>query len=250
MLEKDTWDEFLEEWPVERVKRMTLPEYTSAGDKTSFSYWLEFGLTKYGGIGGGAAFKFGIFSRGNSEQKESNNRCSYDDNYGWYTREGSTPDEAFKNIKSRILAVIEHVQKGELEKIDTVELGPSIKWKIAFHYQDRQNPLICAVFSHTALAGLCGVKPNARKISSYHRQLLQRKTPDESIEEFSRRLWADWLKIKEGEAAEEYRDDLPLNTFFLRAAGNRKNIFKHKQGSGDYLQNRQVCCAGDCPGFE
>jgi len=26
------WDDFLQQWPVEKVKVMTLPEYSSAGD--------------------------------------------------------------------------------------------------------------------------------------------------------------------------------------------------------------------------
>ena len=33
-------EQFLQEWPVERVKTMTLEEYTNI-DKTSFCYWLE-----------------------------------------------------------------------------------------------------------------------------------------------------------------------------------------------------------------
>jgi 5-methylcytosine-specific restriction protein B len=36
----DLKDSFLKEWPLERLKTMTLEEYTNL-DKTSFCYWIE-----------------------------------------------------------------------------------------------------------------------------------------------------------------------------------------------------------------
>lgn len=56
------WREFLQVWPLERLREMTLAEYTTAGDKDCFVYWLEFRLVDYGSIAGGSAFKFAIFS--------------------------------------------------------------------------------------------------------------------------------------------------------------------------------------------
>lgn len=35
------WDEFLATWPLDRIETMTLPEYVSTQDKTTFTYWLE-----------------------------------------------------------------------------------------------------------------------------------------------------------------------------------------------------------------
>ena len=34
-------DEFLRTWPLERVKEMTIEEYTNLNKKDSFCYWLE-----------------------------------------------------------------------------------------------------------------------------------------------------------------------------------------------------------------
>lgn len=42
---------------------MTLPEYTSAGGKDSFIFWLESQLDTLRGIWGGSVFTFGIYSR-------------------------------------------------------------------------------------------------------------------------------------------------------------------------------------------
>lgn len=35
-----TWDAFLQEWPIERLRRMTLREYSAAGDGNSFTAWM------------------------------------------------------------------------------------------------------------------------------------------------------------------------------------------------------------------
>jgi 5-methylcytosine-specific restriction protein B len=63
------WREFLQVWPLERLRTMTLQEYTTAGDKNCFIYWLEFRLGEYGSIAGGSAFKFWIFSRRDQTSK-------------------------------------------------------------------------------------------------------------------------------------------------------------------------------------
>ena len=70
---KDTtlWDEFLTEWPVERVQQMTLEEYTNPNRADAFIYWIEKKLESLGSIWGGSAFKFGIYYRDNQEQKEA-----------------------------------------------------------------------------------------------------------------------------------------------------------------------------------
>jgi len=51
------WDEFLAKWPLEKLEQMTLEEYTNAGSKESFTYWIEAKLEKLGSIWGGSAFK-------------------------------------------------------------------------------------------------------------------------------------------------------------------------------------------------
>lgn len=63
------WDEFLAEWPLERIKTMTLQEYVSTQDKTTFTYWLETKTQPLANIKGSPSPKFGIYKR-NSEPKE------------------------------------------------------------------------------------------------------------------------------------------------------------------------------------
>ena len=36
----ELWDEFLNVWPLARLATMTLDDYTQAGSKGSFTYWI------------------------------------------------------------------------------------------------------------------------------------------------------------------------------------------------------------------
>ena len=59
------WSDFLAAWPPERVRQMTLEDYTNSNKDDAFIYWLEARLDKLGSIWGGSAFKFGIYCRDN-----------------------------------------------------------------------------------------------------------------------------------------------------------------------------------------
>lgn len=70
------WDEFLKEWPAQRLRTMTRDEYTQAGSKDTFTYWLEWRLRDLGSIRGRGASKFGIFSRANDDPKKVMAGCA------------------------------------------------------------------------------------------------------------------------------------------------------------------------------
>ncbi|MFZ5534125.1 MAG: hypothetical protein ACOY5H_11535 [Pseudomonadota bacterium] len=55
------WDEFLSVWPASDLATMTLDDYSQAGSKDSFTYWIESRLDELGSIWGGSLFKFGVF---------------------------------------------------------------------------------------------------------------------------------------------------------------------------------------------
>ncbi len=84
------WDEFLTVWPASRLAAMTLEEYTQAGSKDSFTYWIESRLDELGSIWGGSSFKFGVFSRKDTEDKTSDSKLSFSDTHGWYSSLGAT----------------------------------------------------------------------------------------------------------------------------------------------------------------
>lgn len=53
--------EFLERFPLEKLKDMTLEEYTNLNRSDSFCYWLEIKTRILGSISGNSSFKFGIY---------------------------------------------------------------------------------------------------------------------------------------------------------------------------------------------
>lgn len=70
--------EFIEEYPIDRLKTLSLEEYAlgTSNFKNSLSYKLEFGKYKYcgGGIGGGTAAKHGIYLKEDGNYYGKNNQ--------------------------------------------------------------------------------------------------------------------------------------------------------------------------------
>ena len=137
---QETWDAFLQEWPIERLRRMTLQEYSAAGEGNSFTAWIESRLDQMGSIWGGSSFKFGIYSRKDKTPKAGSRGASYTQDYAWYTKYGASPEEAFAKVRSLVVQVAEAAARGDYTAINADRLGEAYKWKIAFHYQDRKNP--------------------------------------------------------------------------------------------------------------
>jgi len=100
---QDVWDSFLKDWPIARLRKMTLRDYTAAGHDHTFTAWIERRLDKMGSIWGGSSFKFGIFSRRDKTPKPSGGGDSYTEDYGWYTKYGATPEAAFAKVKSIVV---------------------------------------------------------------------------------------------------------------------------------------------------
>ena len=185
------WQEFLVTWPIERLRTMTLPEYTSAGGKDSFVFWLESRLDKLGSIWGGSAFKFGIYSRNATTVEEGDAGRAYDDRYGWYKKFGATSAEAFEAVRAQVVRVAEAARAGRLEEIDDVPLGNTYKWKIAFHYQNADAPTIVCIFQRKPLLVALDLLLTDRQtpLSALYRRVGAKRPPDEPIVAFSKRLW-------------------------------------------------------------
>ncbi|GAK20359.1 putative endonuclease [Vibrio sp. JCM 19052] len=148
------WDEFLAEWPLERIKTMTLQEYVSTQDKTTFTYWLETKTQPLANIKGSPSPKFGIYKR-NSEPKERSG-MAHGSEYSWWEKLGSTEQKAFETVRSEIIRVINAVQVGDLTTVDNAKLAPVYKWKIAFMYQVQSVPTIVNIFAKDKLSELTG----------------------------------------------------------------------------------------------
>ena len=130
--------DFQKAWPISRVKKMTLEEYTDLKENNSnyFCYWIESLTYKTGEIGGSPAFKFGIFRMRNIK-KHSSSTLKSDTKYAWFSQYGGTRKTAFKNVKKYVLDIANYSIKGDFEQIDDIQFSPMIKWKIAFLYNTK-----------------------------------------------------------------------------------------------------------------
>lgn len=187
------WDEFLEKWPIERLKSMSLSEYSNVGNKDTFTYWIESRLEPMGSIWGGSSFKFGVYERKNTEPVESKSGRSYDDKYAWYTKYGDSAESAFKKVRELVVQAAEAAHRGDLNTIDTIDLGDAYKWKIAFHYQDRNQPKIVDIFIKAPFAYFLNDSSGGEKPFSYlYPKILALKPEGQTIFEYTDDIWNHW----------------------------------------------------------
>lgn len=186
------WDKFLERWPIAKLRTMTLDDYSKAGDKDTFTYWIEVKLKDLGNVGGGSSFKFGIFSRKDQSQKSSESGASYTQEYAWHSRYGDTPQAAFGVVRDIVVNVAEAAQRGDWHAVEEADLGPATKWKIAFHYQNRDEPGTVDVFIKAALMAFVGVSDAGVSLLQLQRDSVAKKQAGESILEFGARVWGVW----------------------------------------------------------
>lgn len=167
------WNEFLQRWPLENLKDMTLAEYNSAGTQDSFSYWLEFKTRPLGGIAGGSSFKFGVYELKNKSAKPDKLGNRYNDSHGWREKYGNSPDEAFAAVMEQVIQAAEGARAGDLDAVDSADLWLVLRWKIAFLYQDPNNLQIAPVYSDKYIRALLG-QPNI-SVRDGHRALMSQR---------------------------------------------------------------------------
>ncbi|MEX3013296.1 hypothetical protein AB3515_06045 [Acinetobacter baumannii] len=129
---------------------MTLPEYSQVGNIDTFGYWLEHKTKLIANILGGSAFKFGIYHRNASDEKENGKGKIYGTDYAWLENMVKLKKKHLMKLKKNI-ETIKASQLGEMEAIDQIDFSPVLKWKIAYLYQDQKNPNIVPIFSKTWL---------------------------------------------------------------------------------------------------
>lgn len=184
----ELYDSFSREFPLEKLRLMTIETYTNLNKSDSFCYWLEVITSDLGSIWGGSSYKFGIYKY-NVTPKRNDKNYIYDDEYAWLAKYGKDRDEAFEKIKSIICQVADAANNGNFNDIDSLDLGDAFKWKIAFLYSDKS---LVSIFNPTMLRiaaeskGLNDVK--SKKVSEVQQYLLK-VNGDADIFEYSSELW-------------------------------------------------------------
>lgn len=183
------WTQFLERWPLESLRQMTLEQYNQTGSDDHFCRWLEKHTESLGSIWGGSSFKFGVFSRLDKKDKSNPHRV-FTDEHAWLKKYGSSAEQAFSAVRRHIVTVAEAAHAGDRETIEQVDLGPVVKWKIAFLYQNRQDPSILCVFAARDLCAAVGRKASHNEqLVPLQRQLITQRQ-GQNLFAYSDQVWA------------------------------------------------------------
>lgn len=124
---------FLETWPIDKLEKMTLEEYTNH-NKNSFTWWLEQKTEPLGSIRGGGAQKFGIYAAKNARNDKT---CIGNNDYAWCKKYGDSQEKAFIEVRDKVLSIATCARENKWEDIDKIEFGEATKWKIAFYIQTK-----------------------------------------------------------------------------------------------------------------
>lgn len=189
--------DFLNAWPIRRLKEMTIEEYTNLNRSDSFCYWLESKTYDLGSIWGGSSFKFGIYKRSNQTDTLRTINTLTDGEYAWREKYGTTCEEAFGNIRDIVVKIAELSSSKQFDKIDAIDFGEATKWKIAFLYSNYElintysNKLVTDILDELNIS-----YSKSENRYSLSQKILFRKKENEDFFEFNSNLWS---RVAKGE---------------------------------------------------
>lgn len=135
---------FLELWPVERLKNLTVEDYHQANSKDCFIAQID----NFDPTQGKPTFA-NYFDIWEPVTLGKDDKYQNEKPYSWNKRLGTTPEEAFQNLKQEILNIVDAVQRRDLNAIDQIQFTKGLKWMIAFLYQDFSNPCVIPIVGET-----------------------------------------------------------------------------------------------------
>ncbi|WP_397445963.1 EVE domain-containing protein [Polaribacter sp. R77954] len=205
--------EFLAYWSLEKLKNMSLEEYTDTNRENSFCYWLEHITRDLGSIVGGSSYKFGIYKMGATSKTESATNRTNDGFYAWHTKYGATKEDAFTTIKSIIISIANYAQQNNLQPIDDIDLGNAYKWKIAFLYGDYNCVNMFKLDALRIIAGNLNIKYNNKtSISYFHKAILELKPKEQEYFTYCHHLWKQYQE-RQVDVKKDFAKWLNKNTF-------------------------------------
>lgn len=231
------FQDFQQYWNLEKVKQMTLEEYSKVGANDTFTYTMEHVL-KSPKLGGGSSFKFGIYHyRGQPQTKlkmidGTDYEILTDNQYAWASYYGKTAEEAFQKIRDIIILIAESSQKGDLEEIEKIkDLEHNYKWKIAFYFQKIENICLFGVIAPYILKNIALKEfgNSELKTSEIYSKILNKYGKPKSLEELFQitntmlTIGEDKQENHKSKTTLKYtNDDAPLNQILYGSPGTGK----------------------------
>jgi len=173
-LRDEQWYRYLTQWDIPALQQLTLEQYCSLESKQTLSHWLLEETAALGDFKEGP-LSMGIRPHGHGHAKPGNAYNSYDDQYVWLNMLGSSAEEAFASLKNGLLEAAEAGRTGELERLDALTRQPgALMRKVAFLYQDRENPSLLPIYSKEVLRAAAG-EAASRYTSALNRDLMAQR---------------------------------------------------------------------------
>lgn len=218
---------FLEHWPIDRIKNLTIEDYHQANNQLSFIVQVDlFSPTENGLTMSNYYEIWQPLTLGKGP--DYHNQIPY----SWHRRFGDDLNIAFTKLKQEILNIIEATKQRDLKAIDQIAFNASLKWMIAFLYQDFSEPFIIPIVS----------EPNKKRIgyAEYVRKPLTEFLPilladkgEQAFFPYVEKLFAMvkkgyWDNKQKKQQPQELMDNVmtqqPLNRILFGAAGTGKTF--------------------------
>ena len=180
--------EFLERWPLNVVKEMSLQNYVDVGNPDTFCQWVETKTRKLGSIKGYTSIKFGIYKRKSPNEKPQN--YINGEEYSWAKGFGENRSQAFEHVKSELIKIIRYAETGDFEKIDDLSLYNLFKWKVAYLYSNKRLVPIFKKATLKKIARYYGLDSNNNTLISEIQNIMMKNKPSEiSVHQFMIELY-------------------------------------------------------------
>ena len=118
---------FLELWPAERLKNLTVEEYHQARNKDCFIAQID----SFDPTQGDPTFAC-YFDLWEPVSLGDNDKYHNERPYSWNKRLGDNAEQAFQKIKQEILEIVDAAQRRDLNAIADIQFTKGLKWMIAF----------------------------------------------------------------------------------------------------------------------
>lgn len=188
-------NDFLEQWPLEKVELMSLDQYVSTKKRNTFTQWVENRTIELGSISGQFGSRmFGIYRRGKSSPLD---HYENDEFYTWSKKYGKDRDLAFSEIKKHLIDIINYSLTGNFSKIDAIPIPDIFKWKVAYLYS---NERLIPIFQRKVLKEIAtyyGLSVNSKTtVSTIQKVLIDNKPLELNTHEFMIELWGKFRPQK------------------------------------------------------
>lgn len=188
-------NDFLEQWPLEKVELISLDQYVDIQNRATFTQCVENRTIELGSISGLFGSRmFGIYKRKKSDPLDG---YENDELYTWNKKYGKDKDIAFSEIKKHLINIINYSLTGNFLKIDAIPIPDIFKWKVAYLYS---NERLIPIFQREVLKEIAtyyGLSVNSKTtVSAIQKVLIDNKPLELNTHEFMVELWSKFRPQK------------------------------------------------------